>query len=211
MIGRKTLVLATLAVALFSLGGATLWKALQEPEFTRIETAGFPVVGVRDAEVQIVIYEDFRCVNCRIFSEWVIPKIVARFIETGRASLTIVPLAFLENSKPIANAALAVYHLAPEQFLPFAKAALERFAKEPYSRSAIFEIAYNLDHIDIQEFARSIDEGRYYPLIDQALVFAKELMGDQFGTPALFINGVRTPTHSFAAIAARVAQAERRK
>lgn len=65
------------AVLAIFIGSAT--AAHQE-----INTTGEPVLGQEDAEVTLILYEDFECPFCKRFEQNTFPQIKENYIETGR-------------------------------------------------------------------------------------------------------------------------------
>ena len=200
---RKIAVLGTAAMALCFLVGAALYQAHREGPAVSLDTTGQPSIGT--GPIEIVVFEDFLCEACRIFSEEVFPKIFSQYIATHRARYTIVPLAFSKESKRVANAALCVYHQNPAQFIPFVE---ELFDLEQFDREQLLLAAEKMGGIDREQLAQCLDKRLYYPVLKENLRWAEELMGSDFGTPSLFIDGIRTSTKSFDAVAKRIAQIE---
>jgi len=54
---------------------------------TEIEQGDGTVRGSRTAKLAIVVFSDFECPFCREFSEEVLPSLVARYVDAGRALL----------------------------------------------------------------------------------------------------------------------------
>ena len=140
---RKQLVLATAIGALLFLVGAAIYCAAQREVPALIDPRGHPSIGT--GAIHLVIFEDFLCPNCRAFTEEILPHITTRYIETGLARYTMVPLAFLEGSKPLANAALGVYAQAPNQFLPFVQEVLR---KESLQTEILRYSVYNTEYLN---------------------------------------------------------------
>jgi protein-disulfide isomerase len=203
---RKIVVLATAALGLFSLSAAVYYHAARLPAPIAIDTRGHPSIG--EGAIEIVIFEDFRCTGCRIFSEEIFPQISTLYIETGLARFTIIPLAFLDGSRPLANAALGVFDLAPDRFHPFVR---ELFRTHATNRREILSAAQKVGGIDLYYLARCIDAHLYDEVLDGNLNWARQLLGHQFGTPTLFVGGIPTSTASFEAVAGRIAQIEKRR
>ena len=84
-----------------------------------IDTNGQPTLGKADAKVQIVIFEDLKCIACRNFNNNILPKIRQDYIDTGIANYTVINLAFIPGSMPAANAARCLYKENPEWFFKF--------------------------------------------------------------------------------------------
>jgi protein-disulfide isomerase len=161
---------------------------------------GNPLIGVANAPVKLILIEDLNCAHCRRFTKDIFPEIERLYIETELASCVFVPLAFLKGSKPLANAAFAVYHIAPDRFVPYLHALLNGFTEE----KDLIPIAKKTGGIDLAELQRAIETKRFYSKIKKNYIWAKELMGPAFETPALFVNGVQTPTASISAISEQI-------
>ena len=72
-----------LSIALIAVFAATAVTALPE----NIETEGEPVLGEEDAEVTIVVFEDFQCPFCKRFEENAFPQIKSNYVETGEVKV----------------------------------------------------------------------------------------------------------------------------
>ncbi|MBS0626134.1 MAG: thioredoxin domain-containing protein [Verrucomicrobia bacterium] len=195
---RQILVLGTAAFAMVTAGAGATILAFSLPEAVHIETAGCPCVGKKEAPVEIVLFEDFRCSTCRTFNETVLPEIETKFISSGRAKFTLIPLAFLRGSKPMANAALAVYQMAPDRFLPYVHTLFQAHA--PLDQQGLLEAAQRVGGIDLVKLEACLASHCHYAELDRNMEIAKEVMGKDLGTPALYVNGVSTSTSSFEAV-----------
>jgi protein-disulfide isomerase len=167
-------------------------------------------VGNPLAPVELVLFEDLRCGTCRDFDTEITPKLKSRYIDKGQVRYTVVLLSFLEGSKPLANAALAVYQLAPQQFLPFVHQIFQKFLHTPMEGSekeTLLAIATQLGGIDLVELEKCIDMRCHYETLDQNFFWAKKLMGNDLRTPALYVDGVATPVLPFRAIQAQIERA----
>ena len=151
-------------------------------------------------KIDLLLFEDVRCEPCRQFMEEVFPKIQTHYLNKNEIRFTLVPLAFLEGSRPLANAALAVYHISPNQFFPYlAKLSLIEQPTEENMLTAAKEV----DISELPTLEQAILQKRYYRELTQNLRWARQFMGTDFSTPALFINGLRSSTH-FGVIAKRI-------
>lgn len=206
----QRLVLWTALGAFVVFASAVLHHKFKTPEAVVISGEGQPTIGLPSAPVEAIIFEDFLCVECRSFNEKIFPRLDSKYISKGRLRYTLVPVSFLPGSKPLGNAALAVYSIAPQRFFAFAHAVFKKFAKpqlENSQRAILLEIAERVGGIDLNQLADAIDNRRYYAELDDNLLWGRKLLGVQFGTPALFINGVPTPTSSLRTVKARIDQA----
>jgi protein-disulfide isomerase len=186
--------------------GGMFYKTTLFPNPLVINTEGQPSIGT--GAIEVIVFEDLCCTNCRTFTEEIIPKIASRYVDTGKVRLILIPVSFGNHSKLHANAALTVYKMAPDKYISFI---LGLTAAKASGKEAILNVADMVGGIDREQLAYSIDHNLYYAEIDQNLVWARSLMGSDFGTPTLFINGIETSTDSFDAVVRRIEKIERQK
>lgn len=201
---QKILVLATLCLALTVFVGATLVQSVQAPTAVVLKTAGFPTHGNPAAWVEVTVFEDFLCHNCRLFNAEIYPKLRAQYIDAGKVRYTMVPLAFIKGSKPMANAALAVYYMAPDRFFAYVEALFHFPEGRKMNETALLEVAQKVGGISLARLQKAIDERTYYGQLRENLDWAKSVLGKDFRTPALYVNGIPTATHTFADLQMRI-------
>lgn len=200
------LIASSVAIALIFSALVYRWVVSSQPVPIMV-TDGHPSIGSRDAKVGLLIVEDFRCTACRTFIEEVFPQIRERYIDTGIAYCILVPVAFLDGSKPLANAALAVFKLAPDKFFAFVHAVFRHFGTREIhgsERSELLRIAEDIGGIDLDELQQCVESNCYFTELDRNLHWAERIMGKEFGVPALYINGIPTSTVSLDGIAGRI-------
>jgi protein-disulfide isomerase len=207
---QQRLVLATAAVFLFLLAGVGLYHALRTPGMVTIDTRGHPSEGSGAARVQVVVFEDFRCYPCREYALGVFPKVKRQYVDTGKVRYTFIPLGFMEGSKLLGNAAVGVYKIAPDRFFAYAQALFKQFGDREIDgseRAALIQLAEEVGGIDGKRFSEVVEKNLYFGELDRNLKMARQVMGSDFGTPALYVDGVATPTSSFRAVQGRIEQA----
>jgi protein-disulfide isomerase len=198
MEGRKKLLLSTLAAALLIFSMATLYQTVRKGSVVVGRTIGFPSIGKSSAPIEVVLIEDFQCKNCRAFSKNIIPKIQEKYIKSGKVRFTLVPVSFLAGSQVIANAALEVHQQNPAKFFVFLKSLLQH---EGEIRAAdLIRLARRMGGIDLAKLESCIEKGCHNQELAKNLEWATGIMGSQFRTPALYVNGEPGSTFSFEAI-----------
>ena len=191
----RLLVLGT--AALVVLGAAVMVKLNRistDPSVVVNEVKSYPTLGNLRAPVQLVMFEDLKCVWCARFSNDVLPKIKEKYIDTGKAKYTLVLLAFLPGSKPAANAALEVSHQNGPLFFRFVDAIYANQGKESEDWASVDrlkEIAAKIPGINLKQMTTSMQNRDYDKELEANFELAGEAMkGRVFGTPTLFVNGV---------------------
>jgi protein-disulfide isomerase len=201
--GQKNLVLSTLGVALFLVASFYFLRSYSEPKHVAMVTEGHPLIGNPKAKIGLMLIEDFHCHACQVFLEEVFPDVQSRYLTSGKAYCIYVPIALFPSTKPLANAALAVYHLSPAKFLPYIHGLFEEFSSRILANEELKELvmlAERIGGIDLERLTQCIEARCFYDELDQNLEWAKRIMGNDFGIPALYINGIETSTGSFEAI-----------
>jgi protein-disulfide isomerase len=207
MDSRKVLVIGTAAAAVFTI--ALLLCVSSRPDLQPIEIP-YPVLGNSKSPVEVVLFEDFKCYGCRVFSEQVMPQIESEYLDSWKIRLKVIPLGFMHGSKMLANAALEVYQSSPERFLPYAKLIFERFEYGDIDESApgiLLDLAKEVGGIDLYKLKACIDQKCHYSEVDRNLKQARSLMGRKFRIPALYINGVSVNTADYQAIRREIEKA----
>lgn len=188
---RKGLVFLTAVFAFALLLIGIICRLYREEPSLKLEPQDYPTVGMASAAVEIVSFEEFRCTNCRKFSLEVYPQIDRHYIQTGRVRYTMIPLAFIEGSKPIANAAWAVYRLFPDQFFSYVHTVMEEMQLREIDASTLLQIAKNLEGIDLAQLQMAIIQESYFDELDQNLAWTEQVLGEEFTTPAIYVDGKR--------------------
>jgi len=191
MAWRKILVFIT---ALLFLGVFILFKLVASQKGPQSIDVTCPLFGDPKAPVELVIFEDFKCYACRLFSKDVLPHILSDYVDTKKVRLKVVPLAFLNGSKPLANAAIEVCQLSSDHFFDYAKKLFAHFEfteVDESTETVLLELAKEVGGIDLKQLKLCIETKCHYKELDQNLAKAKALMGKALRIPALFINGVR--------------------
>jgi protein-disulfide isomerase len=204
MEGKKALILSTVAAALFLFAGAVTLQLTRKPVPVVLSAIDSPSMGKASAPVEIILIEDFQCRNCRAFSQKVIPKIQSQYVKTGKARFILVPVSFLTGSQMIANAALEVYYQKPDQFFSFLKDILHH--EGDVKQADLIRFARRIHGIDINRFQSCLEKGCHNAELEKNLNWAQSVMGGQFRTPALYINGAPGSTFSFEAIQYQIEQ-----
>jgi protein-disulfide isomerase len=201
-------IVTSLAAALIIAVGA-YFEASSAPSSQIVGGSGRPRIGQLSAKIEILVIEDIRCQACQFFTEKIFPRIHEKYIETGRAYCIIVPVSFLEGSRRLANAALAVHHIAPEKFLSYYQE-LFSLKDQELNKDLLLSLAKKVGNIDVGKLSDCIETECYSRDLEENLAWAQRIMGRHFGTPALYINGMKISALSFEQISQKIEKLEMR-
>jgi len=212
---RAVLVIGTLiaaaliALALFAVRGQP--AAGDAVNFT---LEGQPVLGQADAPVTVVVFEDFKCPNCKRFEEESLPQIREQYLDTGKARLVSMNFPFLaqnarlpvDDSKFAAQAVECAYLQGSSQAYERLKQIIFR-AQGPESevwatKSRLKDLAGSVEGIDPATFATCLDTDQTAAAVDADERQANEARAT--GTPAIYVNGQPVASYDARAVGAAI-------
>jgi len=155
-----------------------------------ISTAmGSPILGDPSAPITIVEFGDYQCHQCYNWFHNTKPAIKENYIETGKANLVFVDLAFLGRHSPIAAQAS---YCAEDQGKYWEYHNLLYNSQESQidggwaNSERLKAFAFNLD-LDMELFESCLDSGKYSQRVQYNIQQAKD--HGARGTPTFFIVG----------------------
>ncbi len=159
----------------------------------KIDTTGQPTIGNANAPVQIVAFEDLKCVNCKHFNNQLYPKIKKKYIDTGIARYTFINLAFIPGSLPAANAARCLYKQNKSYYFPFVEYIYHHQPGEEVDWATISKLLQfakaAAPKADLNQLSTCIITGKYNDFMQNNLKMATKIMQGQVATPAIYIGG----------------------
>ncbi len=149
---------------------------------------GSPILGDPDAQITIVEFGDYQCERCYAWFHETKPTIVQDYIDTGKANLIFVDLAFLGSDSP--KAAQASY-CAEDQEMYWDYHGLLYNSQESIdngwaNNARLKAFAFSLG-LDMELFDSCLDSGKYSKRVQFNIQQAKE--HGVRGTPGFFIVG----------------------
>ena len=149
---------------------------------------GSPILGEPSAPITIVEFGDYQCEQCYAWFHNTKPAIVRDYIDTGKANLVFVDLAFLGRDSP--KAAQASYCAEDQGMYWEYHDLLYNFQEHVDNGWANSErlkaFADSLD-LDMELFESCLDSGKYSKRVQYNIQQAKE--NGVRGTPGFFIVG----------------------
>jgi protein-disulfide isomerase len=154
-----------------------------------VNDQGFPVIGSKDAPVQVLEYSSFDCPHCREFHDAVTPSIIDR-VRKGIVQFTYVPMygtGGIENGK--GAGAAAVCAAEQDAFWKFHDALFNwqgLYGNQAFSSNRISTGVNNLG-INRAQWDQCISSGRGDQVIDAGIRAAG--LQNISATPSIVVNG----------------------
>lgn len=214
----RTITLVT--VALVVAGAAIMWfipGSPLEPVTMDDDAAaalfhleGRPILGSPDAPVAVVEFGDYKCPHCKTFHQSVLSQLMIDYIESGQVKYSFFHFPFMgDDSTTAARAAQAVAKQDPEAFWAFHDAIFARqgdtrvrWATEDFLLELAQLVAPGLDQ---EQLAQDMKSREVAQEVQRDLNLGRSLGVN--GTPTVFVNGVKTQSPGYDAVAAAIEQA----
>ena len=148
---------------------------------------GDRILGKADAPITIIEYASLTCPHCAHFTVDVLPKLKAKWIDTGKAKLILRDFPLDE---PALRAAMVARCAPPDRFYPLTEtffAQQEQWATNRDYRAALEKLA-KLGGVGNKEFAACISDKKLEDQVAQSRLTAAQQLGVD-ATPTFFING----------------------
>jgi len=182
-------IVAGVASSLFSTPSETVNLDMERTHGTISTAMGSPILGNPSAPITIVEFGDYQCHQCYNWFHNTKPAIVQDYIETGKANLVFVDLAFLGRDSP--KAAQASY-CAEDQEMYWEYHDILYNSQEPKidngwaNTERLKAFAFSLG-LDMDLFDSCLDSGKYSKRVQYNIQQARD--HGVRGTPGFFIVG----------------------
>lgn len=170
-----------------------------EPAKEEIDYANQPFLGEEAAPVSIVEFGDYKCPNCKNFTDTTVPLIVKEFVDTGKAKFYYFHYPFINvDSERTAKFSEAVYHeLGNDKFWEFHELIYDKQPEDTrYETIDVFTedfLTETLQEIASEEEVKKV--AAYFDTKAPEEAWEKdEALGGKLGvagTPTIFVNGKR--------------------
>lgn len=185
--GIVAVVIISIIVAVASQYGSETVNLDMQRTHGDISTAmGSPILGNPDASITIVEFGDYQCEMCYRWFHTSKPTIVENYIDTGKANLVFVDLAFLGRDSP--KAAQATYCAEDQgkywEFHDILYNSQEHIDNGWANSERLKAFAFSLG-LDMELFESCLDSGKYSKRVQYNISEAKKQGAT--ATPTFFI------------------------
>ncbi|WP_424949327.1 DsbA family protein [Deinococcus sp.] len=158
--------------------------------------AGQPFLGQENAKVSVVVFEDFKCPNCKNFEAGTMPTIQSKYVDTGKAKVYRINFPFIgPDSTTAAEAAECAYQQkGNDGYNQFATLLFRAQGDEKTTwatASKMEELAGYVDGVDAAKFKTCLESEATKGQVD-----ADNAQATKAGinsTPNIFVNGASVP------------------
>ncbi|EYB67765.1 DSBA oxidoreductase [Deinococcus phoenicis] len=202
--------IALIALALFAARG----KSAQQTNAASFNLAGQPVAGQADAPVTLVVFEDFKCPNCKRFEEEFMPELRSKYIDTGKAKVVSLNFPFLaesarlpvDDSKFAAQAVECAYVQGGSEAYDRLKQIIFRAQGSESevwaTKSRLKDLAGSVEGIDPAKFATCLDNDETAAAVEADKQQAEKAGVN--GTPSVYVNGKLVQSYDAATVGAAI-------
>ncbi|MFB5610201.1 MAG: DsbA family protein [Nitrosopumilaceae archaeon] len=181
------IVVGIVATSVSQFGSETVNLDMQRMHGDISTAMGSPILGNPDAPITIVEFGDYQCHQCYNWFHNTKPSIVQNYIETGKANLVFVDLAFLGRDSP--KAAQATYCAEDQgkywEYHDILYNSQENRIDNGWANSERLKaFAFSLG-LDMELFDSCLDSGKYSKRVSYNIDEARKHGAN--GTPTFFI------------------------
>lgn len=200
---------ALIALALFAVRGRPA-----AGDAVTFDLTGQPVLGQPDAPVTVVVFEDFKCPNCKRFEDESLPELRSAYLDTGKARLVSLNFPFLaesarlptDDSQLAAQAVECAYRQGGNDAYERLKQIIFR-AQGPESevwatRTRLKDLAGSVEGLDQAAFAACLDNDETAGAVEADEAQARRVGAT--GTPAVYVNGQLVPSYDARTVGAAI-------
>ncbi len=186
---RKLLLYSSLFLAIISL---LVIQIKEPPKRFSLNVENQFSYGNPNASVHMILLEEFACPLCSLFHKETLPIIDKNYVDTGRVKVTIVPLAFLDDSLSSCNLSLCMQKLAPSLMKPFYDFI---FTQETLTspRNLLSLYKEKESSLPSTQILQCLRKSSFDDTIEQNLALAKQIYPGDLHVPIVLINGKLIP------------------
>lgn len=193
---QRLILIATVLLMIFFVVGNFFFTHIKPTSEFSLNTFNQPTLGDLKANVELVVFEDPKCISCKLYNTDVFPLIKKEYIDTGKIKYVVIPASLMDNSMDEVEALLCVYYQdesSPNSELFFKLLnVMYSVQGEQKTIDQIFDLAKNKDRsFNLEKIQKCIERHVYYTKIKQNNAEALRTMSNNQSLPAIFINGLR--------------------
>ena len=174
------------------------------------DLSGQPMLGQDSAKVTMVVFEDFKCPNCKNFEDNTMPLVQSKYIGTGKVRLYKINFPFIgPDSTTAAEAAECAYvqkgDAGYNQFATYLFRAQGDEKVQWATKARMEDLGSYVDGLDAAKFRTCVDTEATRAQVDADS--AQATKAGVNATPSVFVNGVLVADYAAATVSAAIDKA----
>jgi protein-disulfide isomerase len=190
------------AVFLAALAGLLIYSFIPKVSYDLwIKT--LPLLGSSNAPVEMMIFEDFRCEECKEFSLHIMPLIEQNFIQTGKVKVYLIPLSIFGDTDAVAKIMVCLSKQNGNLGYAFIK---NWWQSEVENEKERIDAALKPLEGDILEglFLQGKEQLDIQKFFNQNYEMAKKLLSEDGALPSILIEGKELDDFNYFSIAKEI-------
>jgi protein-disulfide isomerase len=145
------------------------------------------VFGDKEAQVEILLFEDILCEECKNFTLHILPLVEKNYIQTKKAKLIYAPIEVLGNSDAVIGNCFCLYKQNPELAMQFLT---QYFLSEDAIEKIKIKNALNgLDSDQSKEITKCVKNFSPQDFLLKNFFISQRLMDGDIEVPTIFVQG----------------------
>lgn len=195
---QKLVLFATVTLMFLLVIGNFMMNHLTPATSYTLNTSNQPTIGNSSSSVEVVVFEEPKCPDCKDYNNKIFPKIKKDYIDTGKIKYTVIPVSFIDGSMPAAEALLCTYYQdesTPSNTLFFAFLNYLYLNQPPEkddwaTYDNLLAMAEKADpSINLAKVKKCMERHVYHTRIMQNTAEGNRVTGNKLITTAIFVNG----------------------
>ncbi|MFC4453248.1 DsbA family protein [Deinococcus sonorensis] len=209
---RTVLVIGTLIAAVLIALAVLALRPGGAPSGTKtFDLDGQPFLGQASAPVTLVVFEDYKCPNCKNFEDNTMPTLQSKYLDTGKIKLYRINFPFIgPDSTTAAEAAECAYDQKGNdgynQLSTLIFRAQGEETEQWATKDRLVTLAGYVDGLDADKLRSCLDSEATKDRV--AADTAQANKAGVTGTPSVFVNGVLVSNYSADSVSAAIDKAK---
>ncbi len=190
---RKLMIWSTILI-LIAFGVAAYFSP-QEVRYS-VNTEHQISYGSKDAKVEVIVFEEFACPQCRRFHNEAIKPLFTKYVDKKKVRLTIIPIAYLDNSYPAFSAACCIGKVGANHMKAFLDSVFNMPHKQLADASAReLTVAYAMKEgqFPTSDVMDCVKSEAIQELRESRNDLAGSFYGEEVHLPTILVNGKMVP------------------
>lgn len=152
--------------------------------------------GSPSAKVEVIVFEEFACPECRRFHNEVLKPLFTNYVEKKKVHLTLIPVAYLDASVPAFSAACCIGKIGGNHMKAFLDSIFHMSEKQLKSFSArelAASYAMKENRFPFSDVMSCIKSDEVDELREDRNDLAAALYDEEIHLPTILVNGKMVP------------------